>query len=337
MPGHAQDDAPDDAPWMRLAVITPAHNRHELTARSAVSVLAELRPTDDYIVVDDGSRPPLESTGLLPDMGLQGRLLRHETNRGVLAARNTLLRAVPQDAEWVLMLDSDDRLLPGWRVLLDGEMAAPDSVGLLWFDRIKEDEGTVDGFIPVPGQAITLDTLCSGRVRGNFIPVVRRSLIEDFAFDERAWGWEGVLWARVLAQTDGRHVPVPIATGPTNGVRADSASAVDANHAPDRARGLAIGAEEYIETLSPLLAIHYPDHYRDMRLTALTWRVIAGDASMAQVVQARADLTGATRAQQVRWLSLVAAAALPYGIRRSLLARRSRARAGSQTPSGEGD
>jgi hypothetical protein len=164
---------------------------------------------------------------------------------------------------------------------------------------------------------------------------VRRSLIEDFAFDERAWGWEGVLWARVL-QTDGRHVPVPIATDrPTASSRQRERRRCEPR--TDRARGLAIGAEEYIETLSPLLAIHYPDHYRDMRLTALTWRVIAGDASMAQVVQARADLTGATRAQQVRWLSLVAAAALPYGIRRSLLARRSRARAGSQTPSGEGE
>ena len=74
----------------------------------------------------------------------------------------------------------------------------------------------------------------------------------------------------------------------------------------------------------------------DLRHAKLAGRNLAG-ADFSGARMARADLTGATRAQQVRWLSLVAAAALPYGIRRSLLARRSRARAGSQTPSGEGD
>lgn len=328
MPGSA-DDQPQQA---RLVIIMPAHDRHDLTGRTAASVLAQLRPTDDFVIVDDGSTPPLESHGAFKDLGPHVRIVRHDTNRGVLAARNTLLRELPDHSHWVLFLDSDDRMLPGWRDLVDREIAAPDQAVLLWFDRLTEEAGRVDGTVASPGQVLDFDALCSGQLRGNFIAVVRRSALTGFLFDERAWGWEGAMWAHVLTDAAGRHVPLPIAIGPTNGARPDSASASSANHAPDRARGMALGAEEYIAALSPRLPTAFPDHYRDLVLTALTWRVIAGDASVRAVIRSRNGLKGATPAQRTRWLKILAAASLPGDVRLAVLDRRSRRRTPSLPP-----
>jgi glycosyltransferase involved in cell wall biosynthesis len=89
-----------------VSAVIPAFNRASLLPRALGSVAAQVAPPTEVIVVDDSS-----SDGTAEIAGRHGaRVLRHERNRGVSAARNT---GVANACEpWVAFLDSDDEWLP---------------------------------------------------------------------------------------------------------------------------------------------------------------------------------------------------------------------------------
>lgn len=91
----------------RISVVIPTYNRSEVLVRALRSVLAQTRPADEVIVVDDGSTDDT-----------RGRLARefpeityiHQENQGVSAARNNAI--VRARGNWIALLDSDDEWLP---------------------------------------------------------------------------------------------------------------------------------------------------------------------------------------------------------------------------------
>ena len=90
---------------MTIAVVIPTYNHARYLADAISSVIAQKRPADEIIVVDDGSTDdPAAVVARFP--GVQ--LIRQE-NQGLAAARNTGLRSCT--ASHVVFLDSDDRLL----------------------------------------------------------------------------------------------------------------------------------------------------------------------------------------------------------------------------------
>lgn len=91
---------------MKFSVVVPTYQRAELVRQAVRTVLAQTFQDFEIIVVDDGSPEPIRLG--LPDDRL--RVLRHETNRGPAAARNTGIRAAR--GEVVAFLDSDDLWLP---------------------------------------------------------------------------------------------------------------------------------------------------------------------------------------------------------------------------------
>jgi len=89
-----------------VAVIIPTFNHARFLAEAITSVLAQTRPADEIIVVDDGSTDdPGSVVKQFPDV----KLIRRN-NGGPSAARNTGLRICM--ADYVAFLDADDRLLP---------------------------------------------------------------------------------------------------------------------------------------------------------------------------------------------------------------------------------
>lgn len=106
---------------LRISVVLPAYNAEDVVGRAVESVLAQTRPADEVIVVDDGSSD--DTSAVVRGFGAAVRCLRQE-NQGPGAARNT--GAAAATGEWVAFLDCDDvwmehRLAAAQGVLADDE------------------------------------------------------------------------------------------------------------------------------------------------------------------------------------------------------------------------
>lgn len=100
----------------RLGVVTPLYNAAPFIVETAHSVLAQLRPDEPYIVVDDGSTDG--SADLLAQFAPRITLLR-QTNQGEATAVNRGVAAC--DSPIVGVVNADDPILPD---LLDAVRAA---------------------------------------------------------------------------------------------------------------------------------------------------------------------------------------------------------------------
>lgn len=95
-----------------ISVIIPIWNRAHSAGSAIDSALLQTLPighTLEVIVVDDGSNDQPQQA--LARFGDRIRLVRHPTNLGAAAARNTGCEAAA--GEYIAFLDSDDRWLPG--------------------------------------------------------------------------------------------------------------------------------------------------------------------------------------------------------------------------------
>lgn len=92
---------------MKISVVIPCYNSAIWVAGAVQSVLAQTRPADEIIVVDDGSTD--DPAAALAEFGCTTRLVCR-TNGGLSAARNAGVHEASGD--WFLFLDADDKLFP---------------------------------------------------------------------------------------------------------------------------------------------------------------------------------------------------------------------------------
>ena len=93
----------------RVTVIIPTRNRAQLLKVAVGSVLAQRGVDLEIVVVDEGSTD--ETPSLLGRIeGGHVRVIRHDSPRGVAAARNAGIAAA--NAPWLAFLDDDDFWCP---------------------------------------------------------------------------------------------------------------------------------------------------------------------------------------------------------------------------------
>lgn len=90
-----------------VSLIIPTHDRAHTLVRALDSALAQTRPVDEIIVVDDGST---DGTEMLIRNRYPQVVYRRQPNRGVSAARNHGIRIAIGDR--IALLDSDDSWQP---------------------------------------------------------------------------------------------------------------------------------------------------------------------------------------------------------------------------------
>lgn len=90
-----------------VSVVIPTYNRGYLLPRALESVLAQTRPAEEIIVVDDGSTD--DTVDWVAHHYPEIQLVSQE-NRGVSAARNRAIEMARQG--WIALLDSDDEWQP---------------------------------------------------------------------------------------------------------------------------------------------------------------------------------------------------------------------------------
>jgi glycosyltransferase involved in cell wall biosynthesis len=112
-------------PDMRISVIIPAYNSGAYIERAINSVLSQTRPSDEIIVVNDGSTD--NTSEILKRYGNKIKVIE-QSNAGVSAARNAGIGAAAGD--WIAFLDADDEYLPE-KLRLQSE-AVQRNPGLCW-------------------------------------------------------------------------------------------------------------------------------------------------------------------------------------------------------------
>ena len=95
------------------AVVVPAYSAASFITEALDSIVAQRRPADQFIVVDDGSPDQtvaVVEAWLAAHPGAKGRLLRNGRNRGLCHTRNRGVAGCTTD--YVATLDADDVLEP---------------------------------------------------------------------------------------------------------------------------------------------------------------------------------------------------------------------------------
>ncbi len=181
-------------PHTRVSIVMPTYDRAATLPRAIDSVLRQDDPAWELIVVDDGSRD--ETTDILQRYrDPRVRVVRHEANRGVTAAKNTGLDHV--SGEWFTVLDSDDELIPdGLSTLLAAVDTHPDvdAVSCNCRDSVT---GRLTGSGLDHDGYMSLRTLVG--LAGEHWGITKTSLLGTKRFDERLHGLEGVLWLKISA------------------------------------------------------------------------------------------------------------------------------------------
>lgn len=148
-----------------VTVVIPVYNRARELRRALETVFAQTPDlADEVIVVDDGSSD--ETAAVAAAMG--ARVVVHEQNRGLAAARNTGLQEARN--EWVALLDSDDEWCPHhlatlWPLRADHVLVATSA---MWC-RESSSNDRFQG--PVERRPIVLDSPRTLLYPGNFITV----------------------------------------------------------------------------------------------------------------------------------------------------------------------
>jgi glycosyltransferase involved in cell wall biosynthesis len=197
----------------KVTAVIPVYNGAALIRRSIESVLAQTRPADELIVVDDGSTD--ETSSIVRSYGASVRYV-HQRNSGVAAARN---KGVEQaTSEWIAFLDADDYWEP---LKLERQLAFSEGVGLVGARWFTEYPGRPRCVAEVPdnaffGRMFKASGSEAFRVAMNFwtgVVLVRRSVLGDQRFVSGLEPAEDRdLWIRLAASTPLYLIPEPLAT-----------------------------------------------------------------------------------------------------------------------------
>jgi len=141
----------------KISIIIPAYNAAAYLAEAIESAVNQTHKVDSIIVVDDGST---DGTAEVAGQFDSEVTLLRQSNAGVCVARN--LGAAQTDAEWLLFLDADDRLLSDAleRLLQRAQQGAPGVVygNAIVFDDAKgtrrlDERANCEGIAPSAAKA----------------------------------------------------------------------------------------------------------------------------------------------------------------------------------------
>ena len=189
---------------MRISVLITTYNRAALVGEAVESVLAQTRPADEIIVIDDGSTD--DTAARLAAFGDRIRVVA-KANGGVSSARNAGLAAASGD--WITFLDDDDVWVPERLAILERDVAdAPPEIAAHLANVRYVGEGYVYDVMEMykidapKGSARRVEDFFATAARGLQMNglAVRRAVIEEIGgFDESLSTHEDKLFSGLLA------------------------------------------------------------------------------------------------------------------------------------------
>jgi glycosyltransferase involved in cell wall biosynthesis len=144
-----------------VSVVIPCFNQGRFLGEALASVLAQTRPADEIVVVDDGST---DDTTAVARRCPRVRCVR-QPNSGLASARNTGL--MHTNCDYLVFLDADDRLRPDALEVGVRELDAHPACALVWGRCVRIDEnGRQLPTVPPPP---VLGDAYEALLRNNFI------------------------------------------------------------------------------------------------------------------------------------------------------------------------
>ena len=196
----------------RVSAVISAYNCAAYVEDAIVSVLAQTRPVDEIIVVDDGSTD--DTAARVARFGDRGVRYIHQENRGSGAARNRGVAAASGDV--LAFLDCDDLWLPHKTEIQLRYLETHPEVALVggdsWWWVVEEDDWSLKrrgGVAPRRAAAEILVRNFVGNPSATLIP--RWALDEVGLFDEGLrWGVDWDLWMRLIERLPFGFVEQPV-------------------------------------------------------------------------------------------------------------------------------
>ncbi|HVS37516.1 MAG TPA: glycosyltransferase family 2 protein [Gemmataceae bacterium] len=186
-----------------VSVVIPGYRAAAVIGRALDSVLAQTRPADDILVVDDGSPDALHAA--LAPYGRNIRLLR-KTNGGAASARNYGLDH--SNGDLVAFLDADDYWEPRKLECQLAVLEANPEVGVLAGRFFIQDPGQ-PRVVNYAGDSVLYDRVWDRPMGGVAFEIarrmwtssllLRRNVLGSLRFDEGLYTAEDVdLWVRLV-------------------------------------------------------------------------------------------------------------------------------------------
>ena len=205
-----------------IAAVIPLYNKEPYIARAISSVLAQTKPVDEIIIVDDASTDgSVERLKAFPDPRIRVLRRTDPQQRGLPATRNLGIQSAT--SRWIALLDADDRWHEDFIEESEKLMAqASDRIGFIftgWESVWSDGAVTRDAYSARrDGQGLRrldLDDFVSAWLDLDACPVfpsgvvIRRDTLHEAGlFQERCRrGEDKEMWLRVLAITDALSSP----------------------------------------------------------------------------------------------------------------------------------
>lgn len=208
-----QGAAPPDVGPARVTLVIPSYNHAHYLKECLTSLREQTLPAWRAIIVDDCSSDHAAIPPLLEKLGDDRiRVVRHDSNRGLAASRNTGIREA--DTDYVLPLDADDKLDARALELLVGTLDGDPSLDCAYGDVLMfgRQEGVLVFPGPKPGQSVTRP---QDTIPGAGTMMRKRFWVRMGGYDEaealRHGREDFEFWMRAFSQgCRSRRVPTPL-------------------------------------------------------------------------------------------------------------------------------
>ncbi|WP_270574008.1 glycosyltransferase family A protein [Candidatus Collinsella stercoripullorum] len=130
-----------------LSVIVPLFNCERYIESCLTSIVKELAEGDELIVIDDGSTDRSAAHAQSAINGRENAIFVSKENGGVSSARNVGIDR--SGAEYIMFVDADDLLIPGWRSKVDCALEQSDEADLVFIGNygVGRNNCSIDGVI----------------------------------------------------------------------------------------------------------------------------------------------------------------------------------------------
>lgn len=183
----------------RVSVVISAYNAAAYLGEAIESVLAQTRPADEIVVVDDGSTDATATVAR--GYANRGVRLVQQPNQGAGASRNRGIRET--SGELLAFLDGDDLWLPQKLERQLAYLAAHPEAALVscirWHWSQASDERHIEYFGVRPGRSLRHENVVRNVVGNPSMTLIRRAVLDVVGgFDTSLrWGQDWELFMRI--------------------------------------------------------------------------------------------------------------------------------------------